>query len=101
MGGEKTYDLHDCELLVFTDWSEEVSYFERITITDLDEARAFLADEIAIDAGDLDPQPIHMRWATPESGEVWTTPEGDECDGGWSECEADHPDAVPFWKEAP
>jgi hypothetical protein len=101
MSSETTYDLHDCERLVFSDWSEEVSYFERATITDRDEACDFLADEIAIDAADLDPKPIHMRWAVPESGETWETPEGNKYDGGWSECEADHPDAVPFWKDAP
>lgn len=94
-------DLHDCEKLVFSDWSEEISYLERVTISDQDEARAYLADELAIPAEDLDLRPIHMRWGTPEPGETWKTPDGFEYDGGWSECKADHPDAVPFWKEAP
>lgn len=94
-------DLHGCEKLVFSDWGEEASYLERVTITDEAEARAFLADELCVGEDDLLISAIYMRWATPESGETWTTPEGDEYDGGWSVCEADHPDAVPFWRDAP
>lgn len=94
-------DLHGCERMIFSDWSEEPSYLERVSITDQAEARAFMADELCLGAEDLDPQPIFMRWESPKEGETWKTPDGFEYDGGWSECSEDHPDAVPFWKESP
>jgi hypothetical protein len=100
--GQEKVDLHGCEKLIFSDWSEEPSFLERVTIPDQQEAAAFLAHELCLGgAEEVSPEPIFMRWESAPPGKPFKTPDGFDYDGGWLECEADHPDAAPFWKDAP
>ena len=94
MSSETTYDLHGCERQPFpettADGAEptENTYLERATVKDREEAVALLSKEYGMAPKCFRPELIHMRWV--EGGAM-----------AWIECKADHPDAVPFWKDAP
>lgn len=89
------YDLHGCEREPFpettSDGAEptENTYLERVTLPECQEAVTLLANECGEEPGCFAPKPIHMRWSESESIAI-----------AWLECEANHPDAVPFWKDA-
>lgn len=93
-------DLHGCKELCLRDWNEDASYLERVTIADRDAAIKHFADEFAVAPDELNVMPIHMRWIENEGKEAIDT-DGVEYREGWIECPADHPDAVPFWKDVP
>lgn len=94
MSSEAMYDLHRCERAPFPETTPdgaeptENTYLERATVKDREEAVALLVDEYDMASKCFRPKPIHMRWV--EGGAM-----------AWVECPADHPDAVPFWKDAP
>lgn len=97
------YDLHGCAGEVFSGFNEEVTYLERVTCGDRAEARRCMENQLGDPASDyrMNPQPIHMRYVVhgdPELAERRTLVPDVPC---WLECESDHPDAVPFWKDAP
>lgn len=93
---EEKFDLHGVKGQPFPSFDEYWSYLERVTIINRAEAQKALATESGMNAEEHDPQPIHMRHA--EGGELT---EHSEFGEGWFECEPDHPNAVPFWKDAP
>lgn len=93
-----TVDLHGIERQPFPNFGEDWSYLERVTVTTAAEARKVLAQESGMNPDEHDPQPIHMRWEQSEHVRERSRCEFDE---GWLECDADHPDAVPFWKDMP
>lgn len=98
-----TPELHGCEGEVRLGFDEETALLERVTVTDRAEAIRLITDHFGYDAyGEIDPQPVHMRWVTDvrdlaDHLPVLTAAEV-PC---WLECPADHPDAVPFWKDVP
>lgn len=84
-------------------FDDDVAYLERVHVTDRAEAAKLIKEYSGFGPDEeVDPQPIHMRWITEwdeetEGQSVLLVPEI-PC---WLECPADHPDAVPFWKDAP
>lgn len=94
-------DLHNCEKTLLESVNEEITLVERVTIPDRDEAIRWLAEELCVDAEDLNPQPIFMRWEEAPPGKPFKNIDGYEFDAGWSPCAESHPDAVPFWKDEP
>jgi len=98
---EETPDLHGYERLPLESYDQEITLVERVTLPDREEAIRWLADELGLDAEDLNPEPIFMRWEQAPPGEPFKNLDGFEFDDRWVPCEEDHPDAVPFWKEAP
>jgi|GEM_PF-5980670 len=99
--GGKQVDLHGIEKQPFPNFGEDWSYLERVTVKTVEAARTILAAESGMNPQEHDPVPIYMRYAVHGDAEVMNretvVPEL-PC---WLECEADHPDAVPFWKDAP
>jgi hypothetical protein len=82
-------------------FNDEIVYLERVSVTDRDEAAKLIREYSGFGSDEeVDPKPIHMRWvADGNDPELDEYPVDDvPC---WLECEADHPDAVPFWKDAP
>jgi hypothetical protein len=99
MSPETKIDLHGIEKQPFLDWSEQETYVEAVTIKTLEEAVAFLAEDMAVEPEELNVRPIHMRWVENEGKEAWTDIDGREYREGWLECDARLRDAVPFWKD--
>jgi hypothetical protein len=92
VSSEKRHDLHGCEREPFPGFDEETTYLERVTITTAAKAKGAIADEYLVDPSEIHLSRIYMRWVT----------DGDDLIGPcWFECSSDHPDAVPFWKDAP
>lgn len=89
-------DLHGIEKQPFPNFGEDWSYLERVTVKTAAAARTILAAESGMNPDEHDPHPIFMRWTRDEQ-----IAEISEFDEGWLECEANHPAAVPFWKDAP
>jgi hypothetical protein len=95
------FDLHGIEKQPFPNFGEDWSYLERVTVKTAEAARTILAAESGMNPDEHDPLPIFMRWTDGED----TDP--DEFFAGipdlpcWLECPADHPAAVPFWKNSP
>jgi hypothetical protein len=92
-----TYDLHGAPPGEVTEgFDDQVGYLERVTVTEIAEAHRLFCEAWRVEPEDVEPTPIHMRWVTedPDPIAVPDLP----C---WLECEADHPDAVPFWTVAP
>lgn len=101
MPSEKTYDLHGVKAHPFPGFDEEAIYLERVTLTTAASAREAIAAECLMDPEEIHPSRIYMRWATmgsPDSDGQISSPSEFPC---WLECRSDHPDAVPFWKDAP
>jgi hypothetical protein len=100
-GGEQI-ELHGIEKQPFEDWAnDEITYLERVTIPTHEMAADVLVQEFAVGLDEVNPVPIHMRWVTREAEpELFAGMDLFE-DAGWLICEANHPDAVPFWKDAP
>jgi hypothetical protein len=94
-----THDLHGIEKQPFPNFGEDWSYLERETVKTVDAARTILAAESGTNLDEHDPRPIFMRHVSDEEIDARLYHEGYE--EGWLECEADHPAAVPFWKDAP
>jgi hypothetical protein len=92
-------DLHGIEKQPFPSFGEDWSYLERVTVKTVDAARTILAAESGMNPDEHDPVPIYMRWVSKEETNERLLREGFE--DGWVECELAHPDAVPFWKDAP
>jgi len=91
-------DLHGTDGQPFPSFGEDWSYLERMTMTTRGMAQRTLARESGMNPEEHDPQPVYMRF---DDGEQISERTHGEYDEGWFECEADHPDAVPFWKDAP
>jgi len=101
MAETKAHDLHKMPVGEVTEgFDDEVCYLERVTVKARVEAVKLFMEAGHLAADEVDPQAIHMRWV--EDGndpEIEANPVPDiPC---WLECAADHPDAVPFWKDAP
>ena len=91
------FDLHKTPLGEVTEgFDDEVGYLERVTITDRAEAEQIFSDAWMVELEEIEVCPIHMRYVTedPDPAVVPDLP----C---WLECEADNPDAVPFWTVTP
>ena len=89
------HDLHGCAGEPFpettADGAEptEATYLERVTLPEREQAVARLVEESGFSAeAHRGLRPIYMRWT---EGEAMA----------WIECAADHPEAVPFWKDDP
>lgn len=97
----KQVELHGVEGLPFEDWAnDEIAYLERVTVPTRDRAIDILCREFSLRRDEADPQPIHMRWVIRETEpDLFVDMEFE--DSGWLLCDADHPHAVPFWKDAP
>ena len=87
------HDLHGCAGEPFpettADGAEptEATYLERVTLPEREQAVARLVEESGFSAeAHRGLRPIYMRWT---EGEAMA----------WIECAADHPEAVPFWKD--
>lgn len=95
-------NLHGIERQPFPDFNEQHGYLERVTVSTEREAIAAFADEYRIDKRDIEVRPIHMRWVEEPLDLEDETPDATAVEFScWLECSADHPDAVPFWKEGP
>lgn len=94
-----THDLHGIEKQPFPNFGEDWSYLERVTVKTRHNAQRILAAESGMNPGEHDPQPVFMRHVSAEDMDERVYNEG--YDEGWLECPADHPAAVPFWKDAP
>jgi hypothetical protein len=82
--------------MVTEGFDDEVGYLEGVTVTDQAEAVRLFCEDRSVTADEIEVKPIHMRWVTedPDPVAVPDLP----C---WLECEADHPDAKPFWSVRP
>lgn len=89
-------NLWGIERQVFLGFDSEVSYLERVNYPDEEKALKEFAREMGVDPEDLRLRKIHMRYATGEEALEASYGVSEEA---WLECEADHPDAVPFWKD--
>jgi hypothetical protein len=87
-------DLHGHEKLAFPNFSEDGTYLEGVTLN-REQATAFLREQ-GFDTAKL--RRVFMRYSSDVDEVQHAGGEGDEA---WLECEADHPDALPFWKDAP
>lgn len=93
-----TLDLHGIKGQPFPNFTEDATYLERVTIPRRTTATLCMAVDLGVNAEELELQPIHMRWV--EEIDRDNEPELDNCEAPcWVECEADHPDAVPFWRD--
>jgi hypothetical protein len=91
------YDLHGVPVGEVTEgFDDEVGYLERVTITSQPLAEEKFCEAWRVDPEEIDVQPIHMRHVTEDPDPI-VVPDI-PC---WLECEADHPDAVPFWAVKP
>lgn len=88
------------ERTVTPGFDEEIGYLERVNVTLREEAVKLFTEQWGVCPEEVDPEPIHMRLvADGNDSELEDNPVPDvPC---WLECPADHPDAVPFWKDAP
>ncbi len=89
-------DLHGHEGLIFPNCDEDYHYLERLTVPSRNSARMQFADEFNVPYVEIRVFQIHMRYVTRDELDTKFDGLGET---GWWECEADHPDAVPFWKE--
>lgn len=88
-------ELHGIERQPFPNFREDGTYLEAVTVTEHEEAVDLLRDVLGCAWGGT-PQlaRVHMRYA---AGDEVLEVSGGEYEDGWIECEADHPDALPFW----
>lgn len=93
-----TIDLHGIEGQPFPGFDEETTYLERVTIPELGKAIQRIAGEWGLGYDEINPEPIFMRYVVGAEALDWSDGEFPEC---WLECEPDHPDASPFWRDSP
>lgn len=93
-------ELHGHEGLPFPNFVEDASYLERVTLPTREEAGDRLRAE-GLDTEDENLVELFMRYGPAETEEQALELSGwaDEGSPAWWECEENHPDAVPFWKD--
>ena len=96
-------DLHGHKGLIFPSFGEDGSYLERVSFVTREAALGEFATE-GYDTEPLNLEPIFMRYVDGDEAKQLMADEQYPWIEGpsfWWECSNEHPDAVPFWKDAP